>query len=190
MQSSLPDVNSSIMRYRVQVISQLERADYNASVGALYALNACMPAEYRVVVSNEKYAEMTKQNYMIVCSKCKTEFNFEQVQVHELLLPPVMSLAAGLLKDKFWFCPNLDCKHNNRLTKSHMKVTKLEANTYLHVMPEPPNRAQGMMGRTRFHIQMSSWIWRFLDELEERLARFRQEYIPNDQPMLEETPEE
>jgi len=54
-----------------------------------------------------------------------------------------------------------------------MKQKILSEPYFLRIVPKPPQRKDGLMDRSTYHSKIAVWIWTFLDELEERMAQFR-----------------
>lgn len=188
MQAALPDLNTAIIRYRILIISCLEQDNYSGAIGGLYALNALLPEEYRVKVSTDEYDRLIKTDIFIKCKHCFNEFDFYKIRVFNLNLTNLEMMISGKKYEKVWICP--DCKKDNRLISSEMKKTQISTNTFLHVMPDPPNREMGIQGRTEYHNAMNIWTWTFLGELEERCGKLRHDFLNREENVLEEITDE
>ena len=188
MQAALPDLNTAIIRYRIMITACIEREDYAGAIGGIYALNGLLPEDYRVRVSTEEFNEITKTNISIKCKHCSEEFDFYKIKVWDMLLRLIPSLLRNTKYEKTWNCPK--CEKPNRLIDSEMKQTKISPNVYLHVMPEPLKREQGVLGRTAYHNSMVNWVWTFMGELEERCGKLRHDFLNRDEGMLEEITDE
>jgi len=170
-QSRLPDVNTAIIVYRREAITDLKGNRYDACLGALHALNGMLPKEYRVTISTLDYNIMMKEGLFATCKFCTQESDFRTVKTFELVLPFVNSVIATQAKEKIWLCSH--CQKENRTGETMFTNKIFKKPYYLRVVPDPPTRKDGMMGRTQFHMQFSSWFWTTLGELEAQLAQFR-----------------
>ena len=86
--------------------------------------------------------------------------------------------------EKVWLCPG--CGYKNRLASTKMKQTKLTQPHYLQVVPDPPQRHDGMLGRLAFHNKAEQWVWLILEELEFALATWRDDYMKQNRDEFEE----
>ena len=68
-------------------------------------------------------------------------------------------------------CPK--CNKVQRLKDTNVVITKLENPYFLGVVPEPPNKKQGLMDKLTFEKKVVSWVWQMLNELEHKMALFR-----------------
>lgn len=157
--------------YRREAISSWKSQNYDAAVGALYAFNALLPEEYQVKLSNQMFEEKTKQDIIATCNKCSVQTDFKTIVVFDLLLSLTSSLVSGVEYEKIWICK--ECKNENRLLNTKLVQNILQEPYHLKVVKLPPERSQGMMDRTKFHITFSLWFWSFLNELEAEAAKFR-----------------
>lgn len=170
-QARLPDINTAYITYRREVISSLKSRNYSACFGSLYALNGLLPVEYRVKISSIDYEEKTRQDIFVICKFCKIELDFKTIKVFDLLLPLVNSVLSANTHERIWVCTA--CNKNNRLEQTDMKQKILSEPYFLRIVPKPPQRKDGLMDRSTYHSKIAVWIWTFLDELEERMAQFR-----------------
>jgi len=188
LQAALPDLNSAIIRYRTMISSCLDREDYIGCMGGLYSLNALLPAEYRVKVSTEEFDELTKVSCFMVCGHCSKEFKNTEIKIFDLLLPYDIQCITWQKTEKVWICSG--CKNDNRLKDTEIKQEKIATYNYLHVMPEPPKREDGLMSRKNYRRSMEIWVWTFMGELEERCGKLRHDFMNRDDSMLEEITDE
>ena len=72
---------------------------------------------------------------------------------------------------KVWNCPA--CDSENRLSQTRMIQKVLALPSFIKVVPEPPQRKDGLTDRKTYHKIFSRWFWQFLDELEAQAANFR-----------------
>jgi hypothetical protein len=75
---------------------------------------------------------------------------------------------------EYWTCET--CGLDNSLSCTEVSRQVLDEPTFLHMVPAPPQRQEGLMDRTSFHIAYSRWAETFLIELEERMGKFRTDY--------------
>jgi len=178
-QASLPDINTAFIKYRNQIIFNLELERYDSAVGSLYAFNGCLPEEYRVKVSTVEYEQKTKEKLNAKCPYCDEEIEVKSIKIQELLNPLVIGVFNNEKYDKVWSCSK--CNHLNRLADTEMIKYQLEEPSFLGVVPKPPERKGSVVDRKEFSIRYANWCWKFLDELEARAAKFRRDYQPKDE---------
>lgn len=183
MQAVLPDLNTALIRFRAMVTSHLERRDYTGCFGSLYAMNGILDPEWRVQVSTEEYNRLTKQDIFVKCKGCTKDINYNLIKIHNLLLQPITSFISGHNYEKVWICPK--CKIDNKLSCTEMKQTEIQPGGFLHVVPEPPRREEGVMDRTEYHNRVSQWVWTFVKEIEERCGEERKAYLNREDSMLD-----
>ena len=188
MQAALPDLNSAIIRYRTLITSCLEQRNYVGCMGGLYSLNALLPTEYRVTVSTEEFDKLTKTNLFMICKHCSKEFKNTEIKMSDSLLPYIIQCIRQKKYEKVWFCPG--CKKQSSLKDTEMKQEKIGNYNYLHVMPDPPKREDGLMDRRYFKKNMQIWVWTFMGELEERCGKLRHDFMNREENMIEEITDE
>jgi hypothetical protein len=170
-QSRLPDINTAFVTYRREVIRALNYYNYSNCVGALYALNALLPKDYRVQISSSKYTEKTQTDVIVFCKECKQEHKRNSIQVYDLKTTLLIQILSQAKSKKVWDCPSCGCE--NSLAKTEMAQTVLKQPFFLKVVSHPPERQDGLMDRKSYHSEFSKWVWQTLHELEERMAQFR-----------------
>jgi len=170
-QARLTDINTAAITYRREVISGLKAKNYSACFGSLYALNGLLPEEYRVKISDIIYEDKTKQDIFVKCKFCQIDQDFKIVKKFDLLLPLIKRILSSKTHEKIWVCT--DCKKNNLLEQTELIQKILGEPYFLKVVPKPPERKDGLMDRATYHSKIQVWIWTFLDEIEERMAKFR-----------------
>jgi len=183
MQAELPDKNTAFIVYRRESISSWKSGKYDACVGALYSLMGLLPSDYRPTISTEEFDILTSQNLMAVCSECSTENNFAQVKTFNMTLPFLANVISGQQTEKVWSC--ISCGRDNRLSTTKLIQKVLKEPYFLKVIPSPPGRKDGMLGRTQFTIKFSSWFWLALSSIEAQMGRYREEYQPKDSDMFD-----
>ena len=170
-QARLPDVNTGFNYHRGKAVSSWQGRNYTAAVGSLYAFNGELPDAYRVKISTKKYNELTRQDLELVCPECEQQTKFNNVKIMNILTPLIVSSLTGQETMKMWHCNKCDKLVRFDKTKKIQKVLALPA--FLKVVPEPPQRKDGLMDRKTYDKIFSRWFWQFLDELEAQAAQFR-----------------
>ena len=59
------------------------------------------------------------------------------------------------------------------LNTTAISQTMLQNPTYLGIVPDPPERKNGLMDRMKFNIEIERWGWLLLNEEENKMAKFR-----------------
>lgn len=59
------------------------------------------------------------------------------------------------------------------LSNTSISQTILQNPTFLGIVPDPPQRKDGLMDRMKFNIEIERWAWLVLNELEFKMAKFR-----------------
>ena len=150
-------------------IANLASEKYGQCTTALYAINALLPEEYRVKISNEEFEKYTKQYPIYACFRCKLES--KHISVFERITPLIEGILFGRPHDEFWTCPR--CFIDNRLSQTDITQEVLDKPYFIKVVPDPPNRKDGLMDRTNFHNKFIKWAETLLIELESQLSKFR-----------------
>ena len=171
MQSRFPDINTAFNTHRKQAIIAMDNGKWLKALGALYAINGALPEDYRVIISDQKYQEMTRQDILVTCKKCKGEINYNKIKVLSVLMPAIESLISGNNTEKVWFCP--ECNEENNLIGTAMKQTILQQPYYLGVIQKPPTRSDGLLSHVNYRKLMERWCHTMLDELEAKMAEYR-----------------
>lgn len=156
----------------------MERDEYNAAVGSLYAFNGCLPEEYRVKISTIEYEKMTKEKLTAKCPYCDEEVEVKDIKIELLLNPLVIGTLTNQSHDKIWICNK--CNKMNRLEDTEMIRYQVEEPTFLGIVPRPPERKDSLTDRRQFDMKFQNWCWKLLDELEAKAAKFRRDYTPKD----------
>ena len=177
MQSRLPDINTAFIKYRNEVIGAIKRLDFNQMHGSLNAINGMLPDQYQVTISTAKYEDLTRTDIQYLCKTCTAnskepvEIPKESIRVFELYPNAMQGLLYGGIKDQVWVCPK--CLTTHRLKETDISVTKLQDPYFIGVVPNPPNRKQGLMDKLTFNDKTVAWGWQMLNELEHKMALFR-----------------
>lgn len=182
-QAALPDLNTAFIVYRREAITSLKSKRYDACFGALYAINGLLPKEYRVKISTKLYDEKTNLDTIAVCQHCKEQTNYNEINIHDVLLPVAVGIITGLEYEKVWTCTK--CNQVNKLYKTDILEPTIEEPYFVKIVPKPPMRRTGLLDRLSYHKQISRWVWTFLDELEAQMSNYRREYRPMNNDMID-----
>ena len=170
-QSRLPDINSAFIRYRSEAIHALQTKNWSAMHGALNGINSLLPVEYQVVISTQDHEQLAKTEITYACGSCSEAIDKSDVQVFELMPDSMQSLLHGRTFNKVWNC--IKCNSTNMLNTTAISQTMLQNPTYLGIVPDPPERKNGLMDRMKFNIEIERWGWLLLNEEEFKMAKFR-----------------
>ena len=145
--------------------------------GSLNGINGLLPTEYQVIISTAKYEDLTRTDIQYLCKTCTAnskepvEIPKESIRVFELYPNAMQGLLYGGIKEQVWNCPN--CHTTHILKETEISVTKLQDPYFIGVVPNPPNRKQGLMDKLTFNDRTVAWGWQMLNELEHKMAKFR-----------------
>ena len=170
-QSRLPDINSAFIRYRSEAIHALQTKNWSAMHGALNGINSLLPVDYQVVISTQDHEQLAKTEITYACGSCSESIDKSNVQVFELMPDSMQSLLHGRTFNKVWNC--IKCHSTNMLNTTAISQTMLQNPTYLGIVPDPPERKNGLMDRMKFNIEIERWGWLLLNEEEFKMAKFR-----------------
>lgn len=180
-QARLPDINTAFIKYRNEVSNGLKSGNYDSVFGALYAINALLPEEpidpdtkfpkYRVVISDIDYKRLTKPTTYCKCYHCEKDSKYDDVVVFDMILPFTEQIVAQKKRTKAWVCPF--CKKNCIIRPDDFTETAVKEPSFIGVVPKPPRRQEGLMDRSMYHRKVVQWSWTTLDELEAKMAQFR-----------------
>ena len=170
-QARLPDINTAYIRYRNEAIWALKHKNYNVMHGSLNGINALLPVDYQVIISSIDYDQLAKAEITYQCNSCKEHIDKSKVYVFDLIPNSIEALVHGRTPNKVWKCTN--CKNTNMLSNTSISQTILQNPTFLGIVPDPPQRKDGLMDRMKFNIEIERWAWLVLNELEFKMAKFR-----------------
>jgi len=180
-QARLPDINAAFTKHRNEVITSMKSANHDNVFGALYALNALLPEEpidddtgnpkYRVVVSDIEYRKLTAPTTYCTCYHCETKSNYDDVKVFDMVLPKGEQILSNIKSKKSWLCPN--CKKSCFVRPDDFSETSVKEPSFIGIVPKPPRRQEGLMDRSQYQRKVTQWAWTMLDELENKMALFR-----------------
>ncbi len=170
-QARLPDINTQYVMLTREAITNFKSRNYSLCIGSLYSLNALMPGEYRVIISDQLYAEKTKTKMFVECLACKEQTELKNVTKFKLIIPTVEKYFSGNEYEEMWSC--IKCKKNNRMALTEPIQEVLQEPYFIHVVPQPPAHKDGLLSRNSYHKYFSVWFWSIFTEIEESMARFR-----------------
>lgn len=173
MQAYLPDINTAYISYRGEAIRSIKSEHYDSAFGAVYAINAILPEDYRVRISTIEYLEATKEDLEAICSQCKELSNIKSIKIFDKYLSSLIQMITSKDTEKFWLCPH--CKKENSISKTDFIRSVLEEPHLLKIVPRPPERKDGLMDRLKYDKQISAWLWNMLSELEGRMSKLRED---------------
>jgi len=191
MQSRLPDINTAFNTHRRKVIVSMDQEKFLDALGALYAINALLPIDYRVIISSKKYEELTKQDLSALCPNCQSVYDYSAVVSKRVITTPIMELIVGSKSMIMWECKR--CKRQTSIDKTTFTQTILDKPYYLGVVPDPPKRNDGLADRFANTSRSKKWCWQMLYELEEKMAQYRDDNwtrTDDDFSMASSAPEE
>lgn len=193
-QSVLIDMNSGWYKHKSEFNDGLKTRSYLQVLGALDALNAILPDDYRVRIDTKEYDDAVRGALSAFCNYCETDYpdpadktktvslptkhDAARIVRRTVLLSPELQMITGRKFDTFWRCDT--CGRDNLLGGTTFRRTVLRKPFYLKVVPEPPLNAGGIAGKTDFHHKFESWARGFLAELNAEARRFRADYKPKD----------
>ena len=188
-QAILPDLNSAYIRYRNLILEKISSKDWTLCFGALFAINGILPKDYQVTVSSIEYNKKTQTGLIMVCGYCTedikendkvitrpTEHDSKKVVIYNKLQDSVNQVLTGKKFIKLWDCPK--CKKTNKLDKTEIIRTALQEPVHFQVVPNAPERKDGIAQRSNYDIDVEKWILQFLGELEYQMGKYRREYVP------------
>lgn len=191
VQARLPDINTEFITYRREALVSLQSRDYTRMFTALYAVNALLPPKYQVKISTIDYLQKSQSEVFAECNNCKetyyeedkerplkraTRVIYKTIKLETKLLPAFEASLSGKESYKVWKCPI--CKKENVLSKTKLGQQVKKKPYFLQVVPEPPERKEGIMDRNAYHKKMSQWFGNFVGELAFQESKFREEYVP------------
>lgn len=178
-QAKLPDINNAWVRYRNYGIESIDSQNYSGAVAAIYEMISLFPEKYRLEINTEKYEDLERDTIIYICNGCKEESNLTSITVYNFTLGLTLSFVSGLKNAQVWDC--IKCGSRNMLQNTQV-IKSQEAKPHYHkVIPEPPNRKQGIMDRNSYDNKMRVWFFKALEETDHQLGKYRDEYKPIDE---------
>ena len=141
--------------------------------GSLFAMNALLPSKYRVHVSTPDYEKVVKdkEKLMGICKHCEALTEEHELKPVQVLLTFSAATITGQQTQKIWDCQK--CHKINELAETHFVQNKLENPSFMKVVPDAPQRHEGLMARCVWHKMVVAWSLQLLAEIEEQVAEFR-----------------
>ena len=170
-QARLPDINTQYVMLTREAITNFKSRNYSLCIGSLYSLNALMPEKYRVIISNQLYEQKTKTKVLVECLECKEQQELLKVKKFRLIIPTSERFFSATEYDEMWSCGK--CKANNRMAQTEPIKEVLQEPYFIHVVPQPPAHKDGLLSRNTYYKLFSVWFWSIFTEVEEAMARFR-----------------
>jgi hypothetical protein len=137
-------------------------------------INALFPDEYRVTIDTKKWSKEIESKIWWVCNYCKEEIPSNKIEVFNKYNPFTVSVLVGQKHSEAWNCAK--CNKPN-LTKNTKVIRERQQEPYyLKVVPECPIRTSGLQNRLGYHQKFAKWFYKYLEELEYELGRYRVEY--------------
>lgn len=171
-QARLPDVNTAFIKWRNKVVTALEAFKYTAAIGSLNNFNACLPKEYQVKVSTILYNEaLNAEKLLVHCRQCNEDIDFRTVKRERVLADPLEEMITLKKYKDIWICSL--CGKDNLTTTSEFIQAKLPNPYYIGIVPDPPERKDGILDRHEYHRKIERWCWTMIGELEFKAAQFR-----------------
>lgn len=178
-QAKLPDINAAWVRYRNYGLESIQYNNYPGAVAAINEINAMLPELYRVKIDTRQYKELEKDNLTVICTACKAETTPDKLLVYKMLMPMTINHHGKPVVEEVWTCTA--CRATNNLIKTRM-IRKVKQKPFYHqVIPDPPDRKDGVLDRTHYHNDMVKWFFDALEELDHQLGKYREEYKPLDE---------
>jgi len=187
MQAKLPDVNARLVRYMNSAQNAYDRKDFSKAAISFEASIALLPEDYQPEINTNKYADLVRNKYNIVCDSCKAEHKRGDIIPYRLLLTNIGRLVSGQEIVKVWKCPS--CSNVRELKGSQTKVIKFYQPSYFGVIPEPPVR-EGMHDRIGFESRFKKWFDIATREIEHKVGLYRTEYAAQQDSVMETIPDE
>ncbi len=172
-QARLPDINTAFVTYRREILNNLKSQKYSIVFGSLYSLNGLLPSKYRVQISTPVYESTLheKEKLMAICKHCSVQTEVKNTNPVEVIQSFEHHYLMSQVRHKIWYCPG--CMKANELGETKMVDQVLKKPFFLGVIPDAPQRHEGLMARNTYDMVISQWVWLFLNELEKLMADFR-----------------
>jgi len=178
----LPDVNVAFMRHRDNIIRALQEKNHALAMGEINAFNACLPPDYRVLISDEQYEQDTTTQLFYECYRCRESTLHQSVYRYFKPLSPLEALGSKARIKEVWKCPK--CDRLCDMAKTQVVQEKIQDPSYLKVVPSPPQRTKYYF-RLEYELAFTVWGWHMLGELEGQAALYRDDSWVHDDDELE-----
>ena len=199
-QAALPDLNTQWIINSKEFWISLKNSDFTKAFGALYDVNAMLPKDYQVRISDIEYNDLIKQDTLLLCPFCSTncqhcqeidkganctaEIKRSEVKIKRVETSFTIKLLSDKKTDLRWNCPK--CENSFRLSTTKKFQTKLAEPYFLQVVPNPPARKDGIINRKQYPKLVKRWLLMFQTELQHQMSNFRINYQPKDTQSEEE----
>ena len=187
----LPDINTSIIRYRGVALDSYLRLDPEPCLMALHSVNAQLGDEtdsdgnpkFRVIVNDRIYRDRTRHEYIVHCPHCPATHARETLPLRTIYLPPAVRILTGRTTAEVWRCEA--CKRDSRLSACDVEDRHMSEPYYCGAVPSPPVRKPGLRGRTPFLTEFRHWASMYIIELEAKAASYRDAHWKRDDDELD-----
>lgn len=172
----LIDINTAAITYRTKCLMALDKHMYRNCIGAINSMNALLPADqdgkcYRIIIDTEQYEAKINAAFIMVCTGCEKEHEYDKIKIHELLVSKDEWIVTSTPMVKVWECPK--CKKQNNLASTRIIESGIVKPYYYRYVPEAPEYKTGLLSQLEFHNRMVDWVWMCLTNIEEGFSRFR-----------------
>ena len=179
-QARLPDINTQYIKFTNEAVNGWKSENYEACLGSLYSLNALLPDKYRIIISDEKFKEVTAEKIWNVCTACSKEIEHDKVMTYKVMLPFRRSVFTKTMYQEVWQCPK--CHHENDLLKSDLIIDKPKDPSFFKVVPRPPMLQDGILDGRKYYSKFTIWFWTCLGEIQSQMAQFRDDNWTKETP--------
>jgi len=177
--SALPDLNTLWLKWTDVCNNCLRQDDFDNAIGATYHLNAVFGDENRVEINTEKYLQLTRQHIMVKCKSCHVEISKDDSEIIQITNTYTIQTITGEKETKGWHCSQ--CKVFNHLRDTEFIQERFKNPRYLGVIPEPPEKKQGIVGFKNYGHEVKNWCRLAHDEISYSFGIERREYVPKNE---------
>ena len=118
------------------------------------------------------YAQkLAAEKLLVHCSNCNEDVDYRFVKKLKVLCD---SLEQTIIRSKYknvWICSA--CQKDNNTNTTEFTKAFLPNPYYLGVVPDPPERKDGILDRHTYHKKIEKWCWTMIGELEFKAAKYR-----------------
>ena len=196
-QAALPDLNTAWIMDKREFLQAIKQRNYTAVVGSLFSINAALPEDYQVRISDIEYEKKVQEDIYLICPNCKKtcphcdtgkgeclgEFKRIEVPIKQVIVNHAVTTITGSTLEKVWECKR--CHNIQLLSKTKMVQTKIAEPHFFQIVPSPPIRSGSLTDRNLYYMKMQKWAYQFYNEIAHSMSRFRLEYKPKTDDGLE-----
>lgn len=196
-QAALPDLNTAWIMDKREFLQAIKQRNYTAVVGSLFSINAALPEEYQVKISDIEYDKKIQGDIYLICPTCKKscihcetgkgectgEFKRADTIIKQIIVNYSIKTITGTTNEKVWQCKR--CHNTQLLSKTKMVQTKIAEPHFFQIVPNPPERSGSLTDRNLYYMKMQKWAYQFYNEIAHSMSRFRLEYKPKNDDGLE-----